>query len=429
MKYEEALETLSELNKRGIHPGLEGIGKLMGALGNPEKGLKVVHVVGTNGKGSTALFISEMLRAAGYKCGLYSSPAVFDEREIIKVNGRSISKADYAALTEEVCGANTFGCTRFEVETAMALKYFKDKECDIAVVEAGMGGLTDATNIVTDTVAVAIAPIGQDHREYLGDTVAEIAAQKAGVIKPGCIVVSAVQPEEAASVIRERAAEAEARYVESDSNYATKIKLGLNKTTFTYKGMSGLEISLLGNYQVINACLAVDVAAALSLTEKAIRKGLLNARESGRFERICDKPLFYIDGAHNEPASVQLRECIKTYFTKKRIIYIIGMLRDKDIKSVIGNTADLAECIFTVATPNTARTLSSFELAEVVREFNPMVTSLDSIEEAVEMASMMALSDKNTVILAFGSLSHLKRVRDAVSNIKNFKSDCHGAKR
>ncbi len=429
MKYEEALETLSELNKRGIHPGLEGIRKLTEALGSPEKGLKVIHVVGTNGKGSTALFISEIIKAAGYKCGLYSSPAVFDDREIIKVNGRMISKADYCGLVEEVCGANVFGCTRFEVETAMALKYFKDRECDFAVVEAGMGGLTDATNIVTDTVAAVIAPIGMDHTEYLGDTIEKIAAQKAGIIKKGCKVVSAVQVPEAASVIREKAAAEGASYCEADASFAEKVKLGLNKTTFTYKGMTALEINLLGNYQVKNTCLAVEAALALSLPEKAIRKGLTNARESGRFERICDKPLFYIDGAHNEPASLELRECIKTYFTKKKIIYIMGMLRDKDIKSVIRNTADLAECVFTVATPNAARTLSSFELAEAVREFNPMVTSLDSIEEAVEMAAMMALSDKNTVVLAFGSLSHLKRVRDAVSNIKNFKSDCHGAKR
>jgi len=429
MKYEEALETLSELNKRGIHPGLEGIRKLLEALCNPEAGLKVIHVVGTNGKGSTALFISEMLKAAGYKCGLYSSPAVFDEREIIKVNGRPISKADYVNLVEEVCTANTFGCTRFEVETAMAFKYFKDKGCDIAVVEAGMGGLMDATNVVTDTVAAVITPIGMDHRDYLGETVTEIATQKAGVIKKGCKVISAAQMPEAAEVIRTRVSECGSEYVESDGKLAEKVKLGLNKTTFAYKGMTGLEISLLGNYQVENVCLAVDVALALSLPEKAIRKGLAGAKESGRFERICDKPLFYIDGAHNEPASVRLRECIKTYFTKKKIIYIMGMLRDKDIKSVIANTADLAECIFTVATPNAARTLSSYELAEAVREFNPMVTSLDSIEEAVEMATMMALSDKNTVILAFGSLSHLKRVKDAVSNIMNFKSDYHGAKR
>ena len=205
MKYEEALETLSELNKRGIHPGLEGIRKLTKALGSPERGLKVIHVVGTNGKGSTALFISEIIKAAGYKCGLYSSPAVFDDREIIKVNGRIISKADYCALVEEVCGANVFGCTRFEVETAMALKYFRDKECDFAVVEAGMGGLTDATNIVTDTVAAVIAPIGMDHTDYLGDTIEKIATQKAGIIKKGCKVISAVQVPEAASVIRKKA--------------------------------------------------------------------------------------------------------------------------------------------------------------------------------------------------------------------------------
>ncbi|MBR5897634.1 MAG: bifunctional folylpolyglutamate synthase/dihydrofolate synthase, partial [Lachnospiraceae bacterium] len=193
MKFDEALEALTQLNKRGIHPGLEGIKKLLAALGNPESGLKVVHVVGTNGKGSTALFISEMLKASGKRCGLYSSPAVFDDREIIKINGRAISKADYARLFATVCEANTFGCTRFEVETAMAFAYFKERGCDIAVIEAGMGGLMDATNVVTDTVAAVITPIGMDHRDYLGETVAEIAKQKAGVIKPGCVVVTAPQ--------------------------------------------------------------------------------------------------------------------------------------------------------------------------------------------------------------------------------------------
>ena len=429
MKFDEALERLTQLNKRGIHPGLEGIEKLLKALDNPERGLKVVHVVGTNGKGSTALFISEMLKASGMRCGLYSSPAVFDEREIIKVNGRVISKADYASLVEEVCDLNTFGCTRFEVETAMAFRYFRDKGCDIAVIEAGMGGLMDATNVVTDTVAAVITPIGMDHRDYLGETVTEIATQKAGVIKPGCVVVSAPQLPEVADVLKAKAAKVGASYAAVDDSMLGKVKLGLNKTTFTYKNLSGLEINLRGNYQVVNACVAVEAAEALSLAEKAVRKGLSEARESGRFEKICDKPLFYIDGAHNEPASLALRECIKTYFTKKKIIYIMGMLRDKDIISVIKNTVDLAECVFTVATPNAARTLSAYELADSVREFNKVVTSVDSVEEAVEMAFMMASQDKDTVILAFGSLSHLKRIRDAVDNRKNFKSDCHGAKR
>ena len=286
----------------------------------------------------------------------------------------------------------------------------------------------DATNVVTDTIAAVITPVGMDHRDYLGETVAEIAVQTAGIIKPGCVVVSAPQVAEVSKVLEAKAAEAGATYITVDNSDISKVKLGLNKTTFTYKDMSGLEISLRGNYQVVNACVAVEAGKALSLTESAIRKGLLAAAESGRFEKICDRPLFYIDGAHNEPASIALRECIKTYFTKKKIIYIMGMLRDKDVESVIRNTADLAECIFTVATPNTVRTLSSFELAESVRKFNPMVTGVDSIEEAVEMAFMMASQDKNTAILAFGSLSHLKRIRDAVDNRKNFKIDCHGAK-
>ena len=287
----------------------------------------------------------------------------------------------------------------------------------------------DATNVVTDTVAAVITPIGMDHRDYLGETVTEIATQKAGVIKPGCVVVSAPQLPEVADVLKAKAAEVGASYVAVDGSTLSKVKLGLNKTTFAYKNLSGLEINLRGNYQVVNACVAVEAAEAISLAEKAIRKGLSEARESGRFEKICDKPLFYIDGAHNEPASLALRECIKTYFTKQKIIYIMGMLRDKDIISVIKNTVDLAECVFTVATPNAARTLSAYELADAVREFNKVVTSVDSVEEAVEMAFMMASQDKDTVILAFGSLSHLKRIRDAVDNRKNFKPDCHGAKR
>lgn len=431
MTYEEASEYMLGLNKRGIHPGLEGIRALCDVLGNPEKGLRYIHVVGTNGKGSTSLYISEMLRAAGYKCGLYTSPVVFCEREIISVNNRMISKKDYADITEILSKANTMGCTRFELETVMAFIFFKNKGCDIAVIEAGMGGELDATNIIPTPLASVFASIGIDHCAYLGNTIEEIANTKTGVIKPDSIVVSTVQDTKAETIIKEKAVSLNCEYIQADYREAVAVKFGFSGLSFSYKGLKGIRTSLLGTFQLKNACLAIDTVRAIAskgikVSDNAIKKGMGSAKESGRFEKISDKPLFFIDGAHNEPASLMLRETINTYFTKKRFIYIMGMLRDKDAATVIENTADLAECIFTVATPNTARTFSAFELANEVRPFNSMVTAMDSIDEAVEMALMMAGTDKDVVILAFGSLSHLSAVKKAVENRKSIKKDTHG---
>lgn len=432
MTYEEAAEYMLNLNKRGIHPGLEGIRELVCALNNPERDLKVIHVVGTNGKGSTALFLSEMLRASGYKVGIYSSPAVFSEFEIIKVNGRPISKKEYAELVDIISKANTMGCTRFEVETAMSFMYFAKKQCDFVILEAGMGGLMDATNVVPSCVESVITAIGMDHMQYLGDTIEEIARNKTGVIKPESITVSTIQKPEAMEVVVEASKENNSELVVSDYALAKNVKYSFSGTKFSYKGMKDLFINLLGTYQIQNATLAIDAALALknrlvNITEKDIRKGLKNATESGRFEKISDKPLFFLDGAHNEPASLSFRENIETYFTNKRIIYIMGMLRDKDVEKVVANTVDLAACVFTVATPNKARTMSAFELAAIVRNHNQMVSSLDSIEEAVEMAYLMA--ERDTVIIAFGSLSHLDAIKKAVLNRKKMKRDTHGVEK
>lgn len=426
MNYDESLEYLESLNKRGIHPGLEGIKGLLAALNNPERARQYIHVAGTNGKGSTALYISRILRAAGKKVGVYASPAVFDVREIVSVNGRSVSKADYARLVSMVSAANTMGCTRFEVETAMAFIYFKEKECDYVVLEAGMGGLLDATNVIEDKVACVFTAIGLDHTSYLGDTIGKIAENKAGIIKPGSLVVTTKQEPEAFEAIKKRASECNCTFIESDYTEAKDIKYRLTGTKFSYKNLKNLETSLLGTYQVQNAVLAADVAKALSLDDKCIKKGIAEASESGRFEVVSKKPLIILDGAHNEPASLRLRETLKTYFTNKKFIYIMGMLKDKDVETVVKNTVDLASCIFTVATPNKARTMSSFELAEVIKPYNSMVSSLDSIEEAVEMASMVAASDKDAVVVVFGSLSHLGGVKKAVQNLKNIKADAHG---
>ncbi|MBQ3889971.1 MAG: bifunctional folylpolyglutamate synthase/dihydrofolate synthase, partial [Lachnospiraceae bacterium] len=344
MTYKESLEYMSSLNKRGIHPGVEGIKLLCESLDNPFGKSEYIHVVGTNGKGSTTVFLSEILIAAGFKVGVFSSPAVFNERETIKVNRRPISQADYARLVDIISSKNTMGCTAFEVETALALMYFKERNCDYIILEAGMGGELDATNVIPNSKMTVITAIGFDHKQYLGNTLFDIANTKAGVIKPDSICVFTKQSEEAYKAIEERAKKVNANLLESDYLLAEKQKYKSDATFFNYKDLKNIEISLLGTFQVQNACLSIDAAKALGILDKYIYKGLKSAKEEGRFDKISDKPLFYLDGAHNPPAAVRLKESIETYFTKKKIIYIMGMLKDKDVESFAETMAPLADC-------------------------------------------------------------------------------------
>lgn len=425
MKYEAAKEYLRELNKRGIKPGLEGINLLLGALGNPEKSLNAIHVVGTNGKGSVSTYISNILRASGLKVGTYSSPAVFNDREIIKVNGRDITKEAYASLTEKIKEQNTMGCTRFEVETVMALMYFKDMECDVVVLEAGMGGMLDATNVGTNDYMTVFTSIGLDHTAFLGSNVTEIAKNKAGILKSGAVAVSAVQCAEAMAEIEKAAKDKESHLFTVDEASIKNIKHKADGTVFDYKDLSKIKISMMGTFQSKNAALAIEAVRALNekgirVLETAIRKGLEKSFLPGRFECVSKKPLIYLDGAHNEPASYVLRDTLLSCFTKKKFIYIMGMLKDKDVETVVKNTVDLASCIFTTATPNRDRTMSAFELADIVRKYNKNVSSMDGVEEAMELA--IALADKDTVIVVFGSLSHLAKAKGAVAgSIKTSK--------
>lgn len=417
---------MKSLSGRGIHPGLEGVKMLCDACGNPEKELKVIHVAGTNGKGSTALYIEQILIKSGYRVGKFTSPAVFEERETIRYNGRNISQKDYAELVDIISQKNTMNCTGFEAEVVLGFLYFQKKNCDVVVLEAGMGGELDATNVYETSLASVFTSIGMDHAQYLGNTVDKIARTKAGIIRPGSVTVSTLQEaavtEEISRIAKDRGSE----LVLSDYSKASNINYTLKGTSFSYKGFKKVRTVLLGTYQVINACLAIDTCLALqnrlvNITNKSILAGLATASEGGRFEIIDEKPLFIIDGAHNEPASLRFKENIETYFTNRNIIFIIGMLKDKDCEKVIKNTAKLASIIFTVATPNRSRTHTAIELAEIVREVNPNVTAVDSIEEAVEFAYM--IGDKDTVVVAYGSLSHLNAIKKAVESKAFAKCD------
>ncbi len=435
MNYTEVTEYVESLQGLGIVPGLSNIMNLCEKLGNPQKDLSFVHIAGTNGKGSVLAFVSTILKTAGYRTGRYISPTIFEYRERIQVNGRMISKEALCRLMErvkEACDAlveeGKPHPTPFEVETALAFLYFKEKKCDIVVLETGMGGEQDATNLIENTLVCALVSISLDHMGILGDTLEKIALQKAGIIKKGCHVVSAPQADEVVRVIQEKCKEQQASLTIADMESLKKKKSTLSKQQFSYGSYKDLEISLIGRYQMENAAIAVEVIKALAgkgypVSEKALRKGLLETDWPGRFDLLLKKPVFIADGAHNRDGAKRLAECIEFYFTNRRIIYIMGMLRDKEQEEVISATYPFASQILTVPTGG-GRGTTSYELAQKVQQYHGNVTALDSVEEAVELSLLMA--DKDTVIIAFGSLSFLGKLMTVVKNRSEIRSDSHG---
>lgn len=420
MKEREVMEYIGSISGLGIVPGLDSIRELCRRLGNPQNDLKFVHVAGTNGKGSVSAYIAEVLRCGGYRVGRYISPVIYEYRERIQVNGRPVTREALGRLAEQVkqaCdGMRTEGLdqpTAFEVETALGFLYWKEKNCDIVVLETGMGGLLDATNIIENTAVAVITSIGMDHMKFLGNTPEKIAAQKAGIIKPGVPVVSAGQTEAAGKVIRDRAAALNCSLTVAEPSRITSVKYGLERQRFSFGGFSGLEISLAGKYQVENGALAVETLKILgnrgfSVSEEKLRQGLRQTVWPGRFTLAGKKPYFIVDGAHNEDGAKRLAESLEFYFTNKRIIYIMGVLKDKEYEKMIGLTCSLADQIITVTPPENPRALSAYELAREAAKVHPAVTAVDSLEEAVETARLLA--GREDVIVAFGTLSFAGRL-------------------
>lgn len=422
MKYQEALDYMDSLKNYGIVPGLDSIRELCRRLGNPQDRLQFVHIAGTNGKGSVLAYVSTVLQCAGYRVGRYISPAIREYREQFQVNGRMITQKDLCELVEELrqtCDAMVAEGlphpTTFEVETALGFQYFARKNCELVVLETGMGGKLDATNVIDNTLVAVLASISMDHMQYLGNTLAAIAEQKAGILKPGCRAVSMAQEQEAMEVVREQARQQQVPLVVADENRAKRVRYGLERQRFDYDGMKDLEIRLAGQYQICNAVLAIETCRALSaqgyeISQEALRQGLSETRWPGRFTVLGRKPLFVADGAHNEDAAKKLAQSIEFYFTNKRIIYIMGILKDKEYEKIIDLTAHYADQILTVAPPGNPRAMGSYELAQEVAKVHPRVTAVDSLEEAVEISHLLA--GREDVILAFGSLSYLGRLME-----------------
>ena len=422
MKYEETMEYMEcKVNKFGSVPGLDSIRELLRRMGNPQDNLTFIHVAGTNGKGSVSTLVANALTANGYRVGRYISPVINDYRERIQVNNRMISKAAVAdGLSEiyDICTAmeeeGLAHPTAFEIETALGFQYFTDKKCDFVVLETGMGGTLDATNIVKNTKLCVFVSVSMDHMTFLGNTLAEIAANKAGILKKGCKAVSAPQNDEVLNVLSEAC---ESLNVPFTAVLREDIKSGrqsIKGQKLSYKHYKQVEVPLLGSFQTENAALALEALAVLQesgvkLKEDKIRKGFMESYWPARFEILSKKPYIIADGAHNEDAVKKLMETMRFYFTNHRIIYIMGVLKDKDYTSMIQESVPMAEFIFTVTSPNKDRALPAFELAKQLREYNPNVTATDSVEEALEMARLMAGEDG--VVLAFGSLSYMGKLR------------------
>lgn len=431
MNYKQALEYVESLASYGIVPGLDTIKELCRRIGNPQDQLAFVHIAGTNGKGSTLAYVSTVLKCAGYRVGRYLSPTIFEYRERIQVGGRPITQKDLCegmelmkACCDQMVEEGLNHPTPFEVETALSFWYFARQKCDIVVLETGMGGLEDATNLITTTKVAVLASISMDHMKFLGDTLAKIATQKAGIIKSGCRVVSMLQKPEAMEVVEQTAKALNCPLTIADAGRATHVRYGLEKQSFDYLGMKKIEISLAGKFQIDNAVLAIEVINTLgkcgfSVTEKQLRKGLLETNWPGRFTVIGKKPLFIVDGAHNEDAALRLADSIEFYFTNRRIIYIMGILKDKEHEKIIRLCHKYADQIITVTPPNNPRGMRALDLAQEVAGVHPAVTAVDSLEEAVEMSYLLA--GKGDVILAFGSLSYLGRLIEIVKHRNEVK--------
>ena len=438
MNYREAMQYVDELRPLGSVMGLDTMRRLCAALGDPQNQLKFVHIAGTNGKGSTLAYISTIMQAAGYRVGRYISPAVRDYRERFQVNGREITQSGLCkylepvkAAAEQMAAEGSAHPTLFEVETAVAFLYFLDRECDLVVLETGLGGALDATNVADKTLAAVFASISMDHMDILGDSLEQIALAKAGIIKNKCYVVSVKQPQEVMKVLRQSALVKKGKFLTADISRAKRIRYGVTKQSFDYDRYKDLEISMPGQFQIENAVLAVETVLALTrcgfeVSEEKLRQGLLQTRWHGRFDVIAKRPLFIADGAHNEDAAKKLAESIRFYFTNRKIIYIMGMLQDKEVDKVIRNTFELASHIITVTPPAGDRALPALDLAQAAREYHSAVTAADCVQEAVEIAYLLTGKDKDAVIVAFGSLSYLGELTDIVTHRDTIRRDTHG---
>lgn len=420
MDFLEAQNYLEKVrSQKGIVLGLDTMRHLMAKLNNPQDKVKFIQVAGTNGKGSTAAYLTSILSEAGIKVGRYTSPAVFSSTEQYFACGSCISESEYAkgvtAVAEAAASLDGETPTAFEQETALAFWYFAQKGCELAILEAGLGGDMDATNIVTTTVCSIITSISMDHCRILGNKISEIAAHKAGIIKPGAPVICIEQKEDAMEPIRAAAKAADTPLYEVHRDEVRQIFSDKRESIVFFREFENLHLKMLGSCQPENAALAVQAASVLSrsypIEKKHIYDGIEKTRWGGRFELHSGSPDIILDGAHNPDGIRRLRESVNQMFGAVPICYVCGVLADKDYEKEIEILFGRASNVFTV-TPPSPRAMKSTDLkAAIKKRFSQLkVTSFDS-EDGIEKAMEAAVSQNNPVVVC-GTLTILSRVKE-----------------
>lgn len=424
MNYTEALNYIHSVNWTFCKPGLERIGVLCERLGNPQDTLRFVHVAGTNGKGSFCSMLSSVLRAAGLRVGLYTSPyiRVFNER--MCVNGVPIADEELADLTAEIrpiADAMTDKPTEFELITAIAFEYFKRHSCDVVILEAGMGGRLDSTNIIRHPLLSVITGIALDHTAYLGDTVEAIAAEKAGIIKDGASVLYGGESREAAAVIRQTAKEKGSPFASVDYGDLCRVRGDLRGSTFDFGEYRDMTIRMLGMYQPRNAAVVLTAvgllrAGGMEIPEQAVRQGLAEARWQARFEVLTEDPLMIFDGAHNPQGIRSAVESIRHYFGQQKVYLLTGVLRDKDYTAIAADLAQVASRAFTIA-PDSPRALSASEYAETLLRAGIEAEAYDTLADGLVAARKAAKQD-GTPLLCLGSLYVYGTIREELERLE-----------
>lgn len=420
MDFLEAQNYLEKVrSQKGIVLGLDTMRHLMAKLNNPQDKVKFIQVAGTNGKGSTAAYLTSILSEAGIKVGRYTSPAVFSSTEQYFACGSCISESEYAkgmtAVAEAAASLDGETPTAFEQETALAFWYFAKKGCELAILEAGLGGDMDATNIVTTTVCSIITSISMDHCRILGNKISEIAAHKAGIIKPGAPIICIEQKEDAMEPIRAAAKAADTPLYEVHRDEVRQIFSDKRESIVFFREFENLHLKMLGSCQPENAALAVQAASVLSrsypIEKKHIYDGIEKTRWGGRFELHSGSPDIILDGAHNPDGIRRLRESVNQMFGAVPICYVCGVLADKDYEKEIEILFGRASNVFTV-TPPSPRAMKSTDLKVAIKERFPQlkVTSFDS-EDGIEKAMEAAVSQNNPVVVC-GTLTILARVKE-----------------
>ncbi|MFR3257176.1 MAG: bifunctional folylpolyglutamate synthase/dihydrofolate synthase [Lachnospiraceae bacterium] len=420
MDFLEAQNYLEKVrSQKGIVLGLDTMRHLMAKLNNPQDKVKFIQVAGTNGKGSTAAYLTSILSEAGIKVGRYTSPAVFSSTEQYFACGSCISESEYAqgmtAVAEAAASLDGETPTAFEQETALAFWYFAKKGCELAILEAGLGGDMDATNIVTTTVCSIITSISMDHCRILGNKISEIAAHKAGIIKPGAPVICIEQKEDAMEPIRKAAKAADTPLYEVHRDEVRQIFSDKRESIVFFREFENLHLKMLGSCQPENAALAVQAASVLSrsypIEKKHIYDGIEKTRWGGRFELHSGSPDIILDGAHNPDGIRRLRESVNQMFGAVPICYVCGVLADKDYEKEIEILFGRASNVFTV-TPPSPRAMKSTDLKAAIKNRFPQlkVISFDS-EDGIEKAMEAAVSQNNPVVVC-GTLTILARVKE-----------------